>query len=66
MTPRDFAYWLQGFFELADRDQLSAEQVQVIKEHLALVFDNSSMGENKFPPTSMSCGISGMSGEFRT
>lgn len=39
MNERDFAYWLQGFFELTNTETLSAEQVRVVKEHLALVFD---------------------------
>ncbi len=52
MTARDFAYWLQGYFELnaaADRETSSAgdrrvtrpipaEVVRVIENHLALVF----------------------------
>jgi hypothetical protein len=39
MQSRDFCYWLQGFFELSDNpDRLSAEQVEMIKRHLALVF----------------------------
>lgn len=46
MTSRDFAYWLQGFFELNDIDKnkanvnevLSREQVTCIKNHLNMVF----------------------------
>lgn len=45
MTPRDFAYWLQGYFELLDPKGTSAHvlplapaQAQCIREHLALVF----------------------------
>ena len=39
MQSRDFCYWLQGFFELSDNaDRLSAEQVDMIQRHLALVF----------------------------
>jgi len=37
MTPRDFAYWLQGFFEVADTDDVKPEQIRMIKEHLSLV-----------------------------
>lgn len=35
-----FAYWLQGFFEISNKkgQELSAQQVQIIKDHLALVF----------------------------
>lgn len=39
MNELSFAYWLQGYFELTDSGQpLSAQQVQVIKDHLELVF----------------------------
>ena len=38
MTSRDFAYWLQGFFEVARPDELDAVQTDLIKKHLALVF----------------------------
>jgi hypothetical protein len=39
VTSRDFCYWLQGFFELADSDAaLTDVQVRAIKAHLAMVF----------------------------
>ena len=39
MTSKDFAYWLQGFFELSDANApLTEKQVQTIKNHLKLVF----------------------------
>lgn len=39
MTSKDFAYWLQGFFELSDANTpLTEKQVQTIKNHLRLVF----------------------------
>lgn len=39
MRSRDFAYWLQGFFELSkDNDGLTTEQVKMIQAHLNLVF----------------------------
>ena len=41
MTPRDFCFWLQSAFELADLKELNAEQVQTIKNHLKLVFVTS-------------------------
>lgn len=37
MTPQDFVYWLQGFVELQNPDELTKEQWQTIKDHLALV-----------------------------
>ena len=39
MTPQNFTYWLQGFFELSDElNELNDRQLQIIKDHLALVF----------------------------
>jgi len=38
MTSRDFAYWLQGLFELADPKTLNENQTDLIRRHLALVF----------------------------
>jgi hypothetical protein len=38
MSPEQFTFWLQGFFELTDSNKLSANQVKMIKEHLGLVF----------------------------
>lgn len=38
MTERDFCYWLQGYFEIAEPVTLTSQQVAVIKEHLQLVF----------------------------
>jgi hypothetical protein len=43
MESKDFCYWLQGFFEIREASgssegQLSREQVEVIRRHLAMVF----------------------------
>ncbi len=40
MTSRDFCYWLQGYFELnrENTSDCSPEQVQIIKDHLNMVF----------------------------
>lgn len=38
MTSRDFAYWLQGFFEVAQPKSISPRGTEMIKNHLALVF----------------------------
>jgi hypothetical protein len=82
MTSRDFAYWLQGFFEITDaagqtNTPLRADQVSMIKKHLALVFyheidpsysidpviqaEMNSIHSGK-PPVYMSCGSAGSSG----
>lgn len=52
MQSRDFCFWLQGFFELGDslndpeKLGLSPRTVEVIKQHLALVFKHE-MGEKE-------------------
>ena len=38
MTSRDFAYWLQGFFEISGSNIVDVGQVEMIKNHLNLVF----------------------------
>lgn len=38
MTSRDFCFWLQGHFELNPGAPMTAEQVDMVKRHLALVF----------------------------
>ena len=39
MRSDQFVYWLQGYFELQGTNQvLTPEQVQIIKNHLKLVF----------------------------
>jgi hypothetical protein len=48
MTSRDFAYWLQGFFEISRPESISKEETEMIKKHLALVFKHEidpSMGD---------------------
>ena len=37
MVERDFCYWLQGLFEVANPQTLDVRQTQMIKDHLALV-----------------------------
>lgn len=40
MTSRDFCFWLQGYFEIGNRQAqgLDIDQVEIVKRHLALVF----------------------------
>ena len=38
MNERDFCFWLKGFFEMTDAQELSEDQLQMVKEHLDLVF----------------------------
>jgi len=50
MTSRDFAFWLQGFFEISDVNSIDAKQTEMIKKHLSLVFIHDidpSMGDKQ-------------------
>lgn len=38
MNSRDFCYWLQGLFEVGQPTTLNANQIDLIKRHLAMVF----------------------------
>ena len=38
MTSVQFAFWLQGFFELSETNEITPKQVEIIKNHLKLVF----------------------------
>ena len=38
MTPEQFIYWLQGFFEISNAETITKEQTEIIKNHLNLVF----------------------------
>jgi hypothetical protein len=39
MTEREFCYWLQGLFEVGKPETLNADQTEMIRQHLGLVFD---------------------------
>lgn len=42
MTPRDFCYWLQGYFEIhGESGPLTSDQTEMIQRHLSLVFQHS-------------------------
>lgn len=54
MTSRDFAYWMQGFFEISGSSELSKDQVELIKKHLNMVFYHEidkSFGKDQAPLT---------------
>lgn len=38
MNSENFCYWLKGFFELENPKNLNEQQVEMIKDHLNLVF----------------------------
>jgi len=42
MTPENFIYWLNGFFEISGCKNLSDNQVQIIKDHLRLVLEKKT------------------------
>jgi len=58
MTPRDFAYWLQGYFEVSGNGEFTEKQTAIMKEHLHLVF---ALAEQKAKEETKSI-ISGGSG----
>lgn len=39
LTSEQFTYWLQGYFEISGTNELNSTQVQIIKDHLDLVFN---------------------------
>jgi hypothetical protein len=53
MTPEQFTYWLQGFFELSGTTTLNEEQIVCIKEHIGLTLTKvttlSPKQENSIP-----------------
>jgi hypothetical protein len=53
MTAEQFTYWLQGFMEVANPTTLDTTQTQIIKDHLALVFDKQTPNRDPglFGPT---------------
>lgn len=40
MTPTAFCYWLNGWLELGNPDSLNKQQIDIIKQHMALVLTN--------------------------
>lgn len=47
MTPENFCYWLQGFFEIGKATEMTALQVEEIKNHLSLVFNKETPDLNE-------------------
>lgn len=50
MTSRDFAFWLQGYFEISGVDEIGVPETEMIKRHLNLVFKHEidpAMGDEK-------------------
>ncbi len=49
MTPENFVYWLQGYFELkrANGEDISDPFFRTIEDHLRLVFENETPDRTK-------------------
>ncbi|MDH5219214.1 MAG: hypothetical protein OEX19_16030 [Gammaproteobacteria bacterium] len=47
MTPEQFCYWLQGTMEIMNPESLNAKQIQIIKDHLQLVFNKVTPDRGK-------------------
>lgn len=46
MTPEQFCYWLNGYFEVSELNSLTTAQVQIIKDHLKTVFNKVTPDRN--------------------
>lgn len=49
MTAEQFTYWLQGFMEINDPETLNKRETQIIKDHLALVFQKETPTRVEIP-----------------
>jgi hypothetical protein len=48
MNTTAFCYWLQGMFELGNPETLDANQTDLIRRHLAMVFQHDI--DQRIPP----------------
>lgn len=39
MTPEEFIYWLSGFIELGQLNEINAEQIEIIKNHISITLN---------------------------
>ncbi len=42
MTPEQFCYWLQGYFEISGFEDINLKASRVIRDHLKQVFDKQT------------------------
>jgi hypothetical protein len=42
MTPENFCYWLNGFIEINQPEEITEKQLQIIKDHLKLVMEKKT------------------------
>jgi hypothetical protein len=54
MTAEQFTYWLQGFMELTSMNHLNTTQFQIVKDHLALVFQKKTPNRPLTEPNPLS------------
>lgn len=47
MNYEQFAIWLHGFLEISNVEEINKEQTQIIKDHLALLFDKKTPDRSK-------------------
>jgi hypothetical protein len=50
MTAEQFVYWLQGYLEIDNPDNIPLNQTKIIKDHLKLVFDKQTPDRTFTPP----------------
>lgn len=54
MQPENFVYWLQGYFELSNATCLDEQQIDIVREHLDLVFEKKT--KTVYGPGCLVCG----------
>ena len=47
MNYEQFAIWLHGFLEISNAETINKEQTQIIKDHLALLFEKKTSDRSK-------------------
>lgn len=47
MNYEQFAIWLHGFLEISNVEEINKEQTQIIKDHLALLFEKKTPDRSK-------------------
>ena len=47
MNYEQFAIWLHGFLEISNAETIDKNQTQIIKDHLALLFDKKTTDRSK-------------------
>lgn len=55
MDPHSFIFWLHGYFEISESNNLSEKQVQVIKDHLDLCFSKVTPDRSEKSPSQTYC-----------